>query len=421
MPLIAIPASTGAMVRGLYRAKPSAPMITSSFAQKSVSWAALNAHHISTNKNIFRAALQSPVIVNSKQYVPVRNFSASRPAQGKWYDFVYETKWQFKKSSAQAQDLFDVIQNKLQGKSSEIFENQSVQQLIGRFPREHINARFMNNGARETLLEMIIRESSAPTSHQEIGSGEQISLIKACINNGVELQIKHTISAIDHTNYGAFKFILMHTAGDAFSALYEYSSPTLTQKLDGLNQAIEKLKNQRDELYKLQEMKVSPDGRTGSIHCSPEFWNCLTALMKLSGIKRRVEAMLEDLNFYKNEFLKKQQRSDHRTDWKYKESAHQGTQTHRDSHNNTEKTKDYSQYTQPNEKELIEFLTKCKKGANSQEILGVNSRASKDELKKAYRLLVLKCHPDKFAYNKELMKLANEATQNLNSAYKMCI
>ena len=49
-------------------------------------------------------------------------------------------------------------------------------------------------------------------------------------------------------------------------------------------------------------------------------------------------------------------------------------------------------------------------------VLGVSPNATDDEIKDAYRALVKKYHPDKFA-DKDLAELANEKMQEINSAY----
>jgi curved DNA-binding protein len=54
-------------------------------------------------------------------------------------------------------------------------------------------------------------------------------------------------------------------------------------------------------------------------------------------------------------------------------------------------------------------------------ILGVDKRATQDEIKKAYRALAVKHHPDKNPNNKEAeekFKVINEANEVLSSAEK---
>lgn len=53
---------------------------------------------------------------------------------------------------------------------------------------------------------------------------------------------------------------------------------------------------------------------------------------------------------------------------------------------------------------------------NPYEVLGVREGASQDEIKKAYRALVKKYHPDQFTDN-PLKELANEKLREINDAY----
>ena len=50
-------------------------------------------------------------------------------------------------------------------------------------------------------------------------------------------------------------------------------------------------------------------------------------------------------------------------------------------------------------------------------ILGVSKNASDDDIKKAYRELVKKYHPDNYDANNPLRDLANEKMQEVNEAY----
>ena len=52
---------------------------------------------------------------------------------------------------------------------------------------------------------------------------------------------------------------------------------------------------------------------------------------------------------------------------------------------------------------------------NYYNILGVNEKSTKEEIKKAYRSLQMKYHPDKNPGNKEAMNL----TQKINEAYEV--
>ena len=55
---------------------------------------------------------------------------------------------------------------------------------------------------------------------------------------------------------------------------------------------------------------------------------------------------------------------------------------------------------------------------NYYEILGVSEDASPDEIKKAFRKLAMKLHPDKKWWNKEKFQEVNEANQVLGDAQK---
>ena len=50
------------------------------------------------------------------------------------------------------------------------------------------------------------------------------------------------------------------------------------------------------------------------------------------------------------------------------------------------------------------------------QVLGVSPNASDEEIKDAYRKLVKKYHPDKFA-DSDLAELANEKMKDVNAAY----
>ena len=51
---------------------------------------------------------------------------------------------------------------------------------------------------------------------------------------------------------------------------------------------------------------------------------------------------------------------------------------------------------------------------NFYNVLGINEKASKDEIKKAYRALQMKWHPDKNPGNQEAINM----TQKINEAYE---
>ena len=55
---------------------------------------------------------------------------------------------------------------------------------------------------------------------------------------------------------------------------------------------------------------------------------------------------------------------------------------------------------------------------NPYEVLGVSENASDEEIKKAYKELVKKYHPDKYQ-NNPLSDLAEEKLQEINEAYEM--
>lgn len=52
-------------------------------------------------------------------------------------------------------------------------------------------------------------------------------------------------------------------------------------------------------------------------------------------------------------------------------------------------------------------------------VLEIDKSASKDEIKKAYRSMALKYHPDKVAYlGDDIRKTANDKFQKVNEAYE---
>lgn len=57
---------------------------------------------------------------------------------------------------------------------------------------------------------------------------------------------------------------------------------------------------------------------------------------------------------------------------------------------------------------------------NPYEVLGIKEQASEEEIKKAYRELVKKYHPDQYRDN-PLAKLAEEKLREVNEAYEMLI
>lgn len=55
---------------------------------------------------------------------------------------------------------------------------------------------------------------------------------------------------------------------------------------------------------------------------------------------------------------------------------------------------------------------------NPYEVLGVSENASEEEIKRAYKKLVKKYHPDRYQ-NNPLADLAEEKLQEVNEAYDM--
>lgn len=51
------------------------------------------------------------------------------------------------------------------------------------------------------------------------------------------------------------------------------------------------------------------------------------------------------------------------------------------------------------------------------EVLGLDRGAGRDEIRKAYREMIKKYHPDKFRSNPDMLKLAEEKTREINEAY----
>ncbi len=51
------------------------------------------------------------------------------------------------------------------------------------------------------------------------------------------------------------------------------------------------------------------------------------------------------------------------------------------------------------------------------QVLGVNRESSDEEIKKAYRELARKYHPDRYANNPDFAEIANEKMQEINAAY----
>ncbi len=58
-----------------------------------------------------------------------------------------------------------------------------------------------------------------------------------------------------------------------------------------------------------------------------------------------------------------------------------------------------------------------KKVNDPYEILGVDRGAGKEEIRRTYRELIKKYHPDKFRSNPDMLKLAEEKTREINEAY----
>jgi molecular chaperone DnaJ len=56
---------------------------------------------------------------------------------------------------------------------------------------------------------------------------------------------------------------------------------------------------------------------------------------------------------------------------------------------------------------------------NPYDVLGVNENASDDEIKKAYRSLVKKYHPDRYPKDSPQQKAATEKLKQVNAAYDM--
>ena len=110
------------------------------------------------------------------------------------------------------------------------------------------------------------------------------------------------------------------------------------------------------------------------------------------------------------------------THWYGRQNKQQHSSSYKQSYASAPKesfdAKAYAQYQKPEEKELIAMQSKCRSGKNYHEIFDAKSNASVAEIKRAYRKLLLKFHPDRFTYDKKLMNVASDVTQQLNTAYK---
>ena len=196
--------STQAMLRNASRmAVCSRPVIA-----RSVSFA---------QKKIIASQFTKPVTTFSN-VMPARTiFSASKPVNS-WRSSWNNAKWAFKNESDKAQELFDAIQDKILGNKSQIFINSSVHDLIGLFPKKHINDQFLMNGAKESLLTMAIKQGAChfvkDTIFERWNGYEQERLIKSIRDADCAIEVGHLDQSIEAYNAGAFK-VIMRAYGDA--------------------------------------------------------------------------------------------------------------------------------------------------------------------------------------------------------------